>query len=564
MRTREIIPLKTELDLTLTLPGSKSVTNRAFLCAALAKGASRISGALKSDDTRVMLAALKKLGLKVKEGKGVIEIGGGGGRFKPGALTLDAGASGTTTRFLTALSVLRKGKTLIKGTKRMKERPIKDLEDALVQLQSGEKVIRIRGDKSSQFLSALLMISPYFGPLRIEVTGKLVSKPYIATTLAVMKAFGVKVKNNGFQSFEVGRRVYKAIDYFVEGDASAASYFSALNFLHGGTLKFTNLNYKKSIQGDIDFPEALKQLKRPSPRRIDMEAMPDAALTLACVAPFVKGETRITGLSTLQLKETDRLAALEKELKKLGVKARKTKDSLTVFGIFDNNATNNVKKATNIVTYDDHRMAMAFAVLGTKRPGVIIEDPECTSKTYPDFWEDLEKAYLKKVKIGWKNLLLTGMRGSGKTFYGKKIAGKLGRKFVDLDLEIERQEKMKISEIVKRKGWPYFRKIEQKICSEFSGAKNLVIATGGGVVLSPKNMKALQKNSMTIFIYADPEVLVERVKKSSDRPSLTGKKSENELRGIWEERRELYLKYADVVWDDTGGKSLQGFDFLIH
>jgi len=372
-----------------------------------------------------------------------------------------------------------------------------------------------------------------------------------------MKAFGVKVRNNGYKSFQVKAQTYKACSYLVEGDASAASYFSAINFLHGGRLKFENLNYKKSIQGDINFPEALRQLKKRSPRVIDMESMPDSALTLACIAPFVKGQTKITGLSTLKLKETDRLAALEAELKKLGIKVRKTRDSLTVFGECD-------IIGTNIATYDDHRMAMSFAVLGTKMPGVVIEDPDCTKKTYPNFWGDLEKIYLSPMKLGVKNLVLTGMRCSGKTSNGKMIAKKLGRAFVDLDLEIERQEKMNIADLVKRKGWPYFRKIEQKMCSEFEKKKNLVIATGGGVVLSPRNMKSLKKNSVNIFIYSDPNILCRRIENHQGRPSLTGKKLEHEIHEIWEERRSLYLKYADVIWDDTSGGALQNLSSILR
>jgi len=553
MHTREIIPIKTKIRSVLTLPGSKSITNRAFLCAALSKGKSHIYGALKSDDTRMMLQALKKLDIKIKEGETAIEVIGCGGNFKSGARTVYGGASGTTTRFLTALSVLRKGKVTIKGTKRMRERPMKDLNDALAQLKDGKRVVRIKVDKSSQFLSALLMISPILGPLKIEVVGELVSKPYIDITLLVMKAFGVKVKNNDYRFFEINKQFYKGVDFEVEGDASAASYFSAIHFLHGGSLKFTNLNARKSVQGDINFPLALKQLNNRSPRVIDMEDMPDVAITLACVAPFVKGETKITGLSTLLLKETDRLAALETELKKLGVKVRKTKDSLTVFGGVSD-------KQQTIDTYDDHRIAMSFAVFGTMVPGVIIENPNCTAKTYPNFWEDLEKMYVSPVKLGKKNLLLTGMRCSGKTFYGKMIARRLGRKFVDLDLELERKEKMKIQEIVEFKGWPYFRKVEQQICSEFSGEKNLVIATGGGVILSPKNMKALKKNSVNIFIYLDTNILCSRIAKDKGRPSLKGKNLADEINEIWEERRHLYLKYADIIWDDTSG-SVVGLDY---
>jgi shikimate kinase len=189
-------------------------------------------------------------------------------------------------------------------------------------------------------------------------------------------------------------------------------------------------------------------------------------------------------------------------------------------------------------------------------PGVVIENPSCTDKTYPAFWQDLEKAYLSPIKLGKKHLVLTGMRGAGKSFLGKKIARHLKRRFIDLDHEIESDQKMKISEIVKRYGWPKFRKIEQKICSKFGAAEEpLVIATGGGVVLSPENMKALKRNGMNVFIFADPGILIKRIKNSKARPPLTGlSATEGEVYKIWNERRGLYLKYADFVWDDTSGK----------
>jgi 3-phosphoshikimate 1-carboxyvinyltransferase len=556
MKYREIIPLKQRPYFQITLPGSKSITNRVFLCAALAKGKSWIYGALKSEDTDVMLGALRKFQIPISKFQNGISIEGNGGKFKSGNVTIDAGASGTTTRFLTALSVLREGKTIIKGTKRIKERPIKDLDDALAQLKSGKKVIRIKGDKSSQFLSALLMISPYLGPIKIEVVGKLVSKPYIDTTIAVMKAFGVKVGNDNYKSFVIKPQTYKSGTYTVEGDASSASYWTSIAYLHGGKVRFTNLN-KKSVQGDIKYVNNLNKLKIKNYglRIIDMNAMPDVAMTLAVCAPFFKRQTKIIGLSTLRIKETDRLKALENELRKVGVNVKTTKDSITISPI---GIPMGAPIGTPIGTYRDHRMAMCFSVLGTMVTGIVIENPDCVNKTYPKFWEDLELAYLSPIKLGQKNLVLTGMRCSGKTCLGKKIARLLKRKFVDLDDEIEKTEKTKIKDIVKRHGWLYFRKIEQKMCSLLAGQKNLIIATGGGVVLNPKNIRALKKNGVNVFIFTNPSVIVERIKRQSkNRPTLTGKGNVKEIQNVWQERRDLYLKYADHIWDDTSGKVVE-------
>jgi 3-phosphoshikimate 1-carboxyvinyltransferase len=590
MKHREVIPLKQRPNFQITLPGSKSITNRMFLCAALAKGKSRIYGALKSDDADVMLGALKKVGVKVKRAKDCVEIIGTGGKFTKGKRTFDLHNAGTATRFLTAIMALREGETIITGDKRMKERPIKDLVEGLKQIGANieylgkrgcpplkiqdsrfkiqdlkEYLVKIKGDKSSQYFSALLMLGPMLDkPLRIEVVGDLVSKPYIDITLNVLKQFGIKVQNNDYQSFVIKPQVYKSGSYIVEGDASAASYWTSIAHLHGGEVRFTNLD-KRSIQGDIKYGEALDRLiprESFSARTIDMSDMPDSAMTLAAIAPFIKdfsvgkhGRTTITGLSTLRIKETDRLKALEKELKKVGVSVSTTKNSITIQAISYQSSAISKK---SIKTYSDHRMAMCFAVVGTIVPGIVIEDPSCVDKTYPNFWKDLELAYLSPIDLGEKNLILTGMRCSGKTYFGKKIAKLLNREFVDLDDEIERHESMKIKDMIKRYGWLNFRNIEHKICSFFGSKKNLVIATGGGVVLDEKNMEALKKNGVNIFIFADPSVIIERIKhESKNRPSLTGKGSVKEVKKVWKERRDLYLKYADAVWDDTSSEILE-------
>ena len=585
MKKREVIPLKQGLDFKLNLPGSKSITNRAFLCAALAKGESSLKGYLESDDTRVMMNALRQVGVKLNQKDDAIKVIGVGGEFKSGDFIFDLHNAGTATRFLTAAMCVRDGTTVVTGNSRMKQRPISDLVEGLKQLgieidylenegfppvkikskkrkakcdQQTEYLIKMKGNKSSQYFSALLMMGPLLNkPLRIEVEGDLVSKPYIDITIDVMKAFGVEIDNNNYQSFLILPQKYKATDYLIEGDASAASYWQSIHFLHKGYLNFKNLNIKKSIQGDAKYLDYLKQLLDKK-EELDMNDLPDVAMTLAVTAPFSLGETCITGLSTLRIKETDRLFALEKELGKLGVEVGTTDDSIIVSG----GSMINNQGSLLIETYDDHRMAMCFAVMGTKISGIIINNPDCTNKTYPHFWGDLEKMYLsKKIELGSKNLVLIGMRASGKSYFGKKIAKLLGREFLDLDSEIEKSQSMSISEIVGRNGWDYFRSIEQKICSDFANVsvdpffKPKVIATGGGVILNEENMKNLKQNSVILFIFADVSTLVQRInQKKGGRPSLTGEAVADELQQVWEERRELYLKYADYVWDDTSGK----------
>ncbi|PIZ72581.1 hypothetical protein COY07_03015, partial [Candidatus Peregrinibacteria bacterium CG_4_10_14_0_2_um_filter_43_11] len=313
---------------------------------------------------------------------------------------------------------------------------------------------------------------------------------------------------------------------------------------------------KYSIQGDVAYSRALVYLGK---GKIDMNSMPDVAMTLAVTAPFTLGKTTITNIGNLRVKETDRLKALETELKKIGVNVETTFNSIIVL-----NSKFEIRNSKLINTYNDHRMAMCFAVMGTKIPGILIENPDCVNKTYPCFWRDLERAYLSPIHLGQKHLVLTGMRCSGKSHLGKRIAQHLNRPFVDLDKEIEKDQEMTVAEIVERKGWEYFRKVEQKICSVFaplSSGKSFVpsvIATGGGVVLNPDNMEVFKKNAVNVFIFADLSVLAERLKKKKgSRPSLTGRDSEIELMEVWQKRRPLYLKYADVVWDNTSGETIK-------
>lgn len=561
----------------LTLPGSKSITNRVLLCAALAKGVSRVYGALESEDTRVMLEALRALGVRIKQDGDLLEIHGLGGKWKKSSVKLDMKGSGTVTRFLTAILTLTQVKATLTGDDRMRERPMGDLVEALRQLgadiayvdkegflplmlkkarlspEASHKV-RVKGDKSSQYASALLMAAPFLkAPLTLEIEGDLVSRPYMDVTLAVMKDFGVEVDDHGGRSFTVKPQVYQAREYKVEGDASNAGYWTSIALLHEGEVAFSNLN-SPSSQGDISYGEILKKALKEelSEREIDMKERPDTAMTLAVCAPFFQGKTTITGLSTLRIKETDRLRALEAELGKVGVKKKKKRDSLVVReGV-------NPPASISIDTYNDHRMAMCFAVLGTKVPGIVIREPDCVGKTYPVFWEDLERSYLSPLDLGERNLVLIGMRGSGKTTYGKKIASLLGRDFIDMDEAIEKREGMKIKEIVDRYGWDYFRKVEQKNCSTLGAMKRAVIAAGGGVILDEKGMLALRKNSLVVFLFVSPSVLPGRLSSGGEnRPSVTGKPLLDEIPELWKERRDLYLRYADIVWDDTSGKVLE-------
>jgi 3-phosphoshikimate 1-carboxyvinyltransferase len=400
-------------------PGSKSITNRALVCAALAQEPSTLHGALDSDDTRVMIDALRQLGVAVDVDRAAATIGvaGCGGQIPASRAELFVGNSGTTVRFLAAMLALGHGEYRLDGTARMRERPIGDLLSALAGLgveavsEAGNGcppvTIRagglrggrttVRGDISSQYLSGLLMAAPYAAsPVELHIDGLLVSQPYIRMTLAVMGEFGVRVDAGDLSRFVVtAPRAYQGRTYAVEPDASAASYFFGAAAITGGEVTVQGLS-RASLQGDVALVDLLAdmgcQVRHAqdsitvvgAPLRgitADMNAISDTVQTLATVALFASGPTTITGVAHIRHKETDRIAALATELRKLGAVVDERADGLRIVP--------GKLHGADIATYDDHRMAMSLALAGLKIPGVVILDPGCTSKTYPRFFDDL-------------------------------------------------------------------------------------------------------------------------------------------------------------------------------
>jgi len=407
----------------VNLPGSKSVSNRALLLAALASGKTRLTNLLDSDDIRHMLNALTKLGVNytLSADKTVCEVEGLGRAFESNeALELFLGNAGTAMRPLAAALCLGKGEYVLTGEPRMKERPIGHLVEALrtagadveylenenypplkingTGLKSG--AVSIDGSISSQFLTAFLMSAPLAeGEVRINIEGELVSKPYIDITLHIMKQFGVNVINNDYQEFVIpsGQHYTAPGDFLVEGDASSASYFLAAAAIKGGEIKVTGIG-KNSIQGDIQFADALEKMgaeiewgddyvisRCGSLQGIDMDYnhIPDAAMTIATTALFAKGTTAIRNVYNWRVKETDRLSAMATELRKVGAEVEEGEDYIIV---------NPVAKLTHaeIDTYDDHRMAMCFSLVALSDTPVTINDPGCTSKTFPDYFDKLK------------------------------------------------------------------------------------------------------------------------------------------------------------------------------
>ncbi len=406
---------------SVRVPGSKSLTNRALVIAALADGPSTLTGALESEDTQVMVKALETLGISVIHDTAAaqIQIEGCGGRFPVRQARLDVANSGTSLRFLTAMLATATGTYQLDGTPRMRQRPVADLLAALrdlgvrarcdlgtgcppVTIETGGLdggFCAVRGDVSSQFLSGLLMASPYArDTVTIEVRGLLVSRPYVSMTLAVMEAFGVEAGNRNFRRFDIYPAHYGGREYAIEPDASAASYFFALAALIGGTITAQGLG-SSSLQGDLAFVDILEHMgctvRRDhdqttvtgGPLRavdVDMNAISDTVMTMAVAALFADGVSRIRNVGHIRNKETDRIAALAAELRKLGAQVEELPDGLVI-----EPPAPSLLQPARIETYNDHRMAMSFALAGLKIPGVTILDPGCVAKTYPGFWDDL-------------------------------------------------------------------------------------------------------------------------------------------------------------------------------
>jgi len=407
---------------TIRPPGSKSITNRALICAALADGTSTLSGALDSEDTQVMIEGLRRLGVAIDrhDGGQRLVVAGYGGVFPATTADIYVANSGTTIRFLTAACAIGSGQFRFDGVMRMRQRPIGDLLAALVRqgaqvvfesendfppytitangLSGGE--VHVAGDVSSQFLSGLLMAAPYaLSPVTVVVEQTLVSVPYVKMTLRVMEAFeAVTFHSDDLSRIEVANdRRYRAQQYAIEPDASAASYWWAAAAVTGGEVTVTGLA-RDSLQGDVAFCECLQQMgcdvtygdnaitvrgRELVGIDVDMNVISDTVQTLAVVALFAKGATNVRGVAHIRHKETDRLGALATELRKLGADVDERPDGITIHPT--------ALRAAAIETYRDHRMAMSFAIAGLRIPAVTILDPACVDKTYPQFFADLHR-----------------------------------------------------------------------------------------------------------------------------------------------------------------------------
>jgi 3-phosphoshikimate 1-carboxyvinyltransferase len=471
MTVRAIEPIVGPIDATVIVPGSKSLTNRALVCAALADGISTIEGGLVADDTEAMIEALRALGAGIDERTATLVVTGTGGRLAPGPRELDMRLSGTTSRFLLPVVALGSGRYRADGRPGLRRRPMGPVLDGLRQLGASVEPegepghlpvtivapgglrggdVEVSGDTSSQYISGLLLAAPYTRDgVRLRVTTTVVGRPFVDLTLAAMAAFGVDVEvteppgadpapsgatgasgssgssggsgasgssgSSGGSAASGGSATpgtstaaglelvvpagrYRSVRYLVEPDASAASYLLAAAAICGGRVTVDGLG-RQSQQGDAGFAALLGAMGARVERTasattvtgtgeleglgdVDLSAMPDMAQTLAAVAVFADGPTRVRGVGFIRGHETDRVAAVVRELRRCGIEADEEPDGFVV--------RPGTPGPARIATYGDHRMAMSFALLGLRRPGIEIEDPGCVAKTFPDFWDVLE------------------------------------------------------------------------------------------------------------------------------------------------------------------------------
>ena len=413
------IRTRSSIDTKVSIPGSKSITHRALITSSLAKGESVLAAFLACEDTLHTVNALRELGVEITVNGENARVLGIGGRFpsRGGGKEIFLGNSGTSYRLLLSTVALARGEYILKGTPRMHARPVGDLVQALRKLgvdasciEKGDfppvsvkaKGIRggkvtIAGDKSSQYVSSLLLAGPYTKRgLEIEVTGRLVSQPYVEVTLEVMKIFGIPVSRDGYRYFKVsGGQRYHPCKFKVDGDVSAASYFWAAAAVTGGTIKTENIHPHTTKQGDIALLDIMEEMGCRVEKRaesvvvrgralsgidVDMGAMPDMVPTLAAIALFAKGRTWIRNVSHLRLKESNRLRAITAEWARLGGRVEERADGLVIHG-------GRPISGTVVDSHDDHRIAMSLAVIGLRIPGIRIRSEGCVNKSFPGFWD---------------------------------------------------------------------------------------------------------------------------------------------------------------------------------
>ncbi len=585
-------PLSQPIQATVTIPGSKSYTIRALILAAMAEKPEgqpvRVWNPLQSDDGQAVIGCLQSLGIGIVWGEQnrqrYVDVTGNVQHIPDADYTLHADLSAATLRFLIALSAVIPGRQTLLGHAGLNRRPVKDLVDALRDLgvaidyleQEGyppvrvtsaalrSQRLRVSGSTSSQYISALMMIAPLIQsegkPIVIELPEAPVSQPYLDMTLDIMRAFGVTATHQAYQRFEIpADQRYQAASYTVEPDASSAAYFAAIATLTRSTIRLKNLN-PQSVQADMRFLKILQQMGTTvhpeesdlivtghgvKALQVDMRDCPDQAQALAVLAAFADGVTRIEGLQSLRVKETDRIAAVETELRKMGIVVEAEQDALVIHG--------GQPQAAQIATYGDHRMAMAFAVAGSVLPNLRIENPAVVNKTYPEFWQALQALGVQVQETEWKRdpkIVLIGFMGAGKSSVAQLLAQQHGLMLVEMDDCILRQSgRSSVADIFDQDGEAHFRALEAQVAQSLRHQANVVISTGGGVIMNPQLMADLSENATVIWLETKLDSVLTRLNHQTERPLLRDLEKAAQL---YEARLPLYQQAAQVrvVTDD--------------
>lgn len=564
----------------VAVPGSKSYTVRALLLAAMTTGPVTLLNPLVSDDTVAMLDCLDILGIAARREADRIEVTGSIADVHEGTYTLNANLSAATLRFLLALATVLPGVQTLQGHDGLNKRPVRDLVDSLRALGAtityldrdgyppvavsssalNGHVARVSGETSSQYLSALMMLAPAANGLRLDVVGELVSRPYLTMTMGIMRAFGVAVDTPDDGTFIVSAgQQYAASSYTIEGDASAACYPVAAAALTGTSVRLHNLP-AESLQADMRFLDILvgmgNRIERTAeglvftggeihPLTVDMRDCPDQAQTLAVILAFAQGKSRLEGLRSLRVKETDRLSATARELTKMGIRVEEEAEALVIHG-------GNPQPAT-IETYGDHRMAMAFAVAGTRLANLRILDSAVVNKTYPTFWQvcpdwgigvqtECNEAHAKKKAN--KKIVLIGFMGAGKSHLAALLAKKTGLDCVETDdLIVTRSGQSSIRAIFDTEGETGFRELELVVARDLRHKQSAVISTGGGIVMNKLAIDYIGEGGTLIFLDATLKTLLGRLGNDSNRPLL---QEAERTAALYCLREPLYRHYASI------------------
>ena len=560
----QISALPFRVECALTLPGSKSHANRAIVCAALTTGTTIIRGATPCDDVDVMVTNLKKMGFDIHwidKKKGDLKIVGGIPSSNTATTkwsSLFCGNAGTTLRFLTSVCAITPGHWILTGDAHMKTRPIGDLVTALRSLGAeiedtrgcpplrihGRKLeggtVKLKADVSSQYLSSLLLIAPALkSGLDIQLEGQLASREYVKLTKKVIADFdrrpqaGTPAPNEFI--FPKGAAVpgRGSREYTIEGDWSAAGAWLIVNALTKSEVTFTNLN-EQSEQADRLLPDFIKKMSASGDLTLDCSSVPDQVMNLAVLAAYRRGKTTFTNIVNLRKKECDRLHVITTELKKAGVNIQERPDGIIVVG---KQVTSN-KQPVTLNPHDDHRMAMAFTILGLVRGGVTILNPECVKKSYPNFFDDV-----KIVEKSNRPIAIIGMRGAGKTSLCKKLASKLRLKALDSDKELQK-EVGPLRAFVEKHSWPAFRKKEAETIVRIL-RPGIVLSCGGGATETAAVRALLKKHATVVWLKANESALIKRLQ-SEKRPRLTSLPLHEEVKKLVAERTPNYRDVATI------------------